>query len=120
MVVGNILHTMACAGMAYWKTLIRISCVLAIAVTSVSHVVADFTSVQAGSLSVSFTQTDADSPSDSGSCVERCHFCSVVSFMVAIQASGHDVVAGLIPDGRLLHLSSIQLPATAPPPRALT
>ena len=120
MVVGNILHTTVRASLAYWKTLIRVVCVLAIAVASVSHVVADFTSVQAGPLTVSAVQADGDGPSDTGSVVERCHSCAVVSFMVAIQASGRDIVAGLIPDGRSLHLSSFQLPATAPPPRALT
>lgn len=120
MVVGNILHMTARAGLAYWKTLIRVGCVLAIAMASVTHVVVDFSSAPAGPLSVSAAQADADGPSDAGGCVERCHSCSVVSFLVVIQAGGHDVVAGLIPDGRLLHLSSFQPPATAPPPRALT
>lgn len=111
---------MARAGLAYAKTLIRVACVLAIAMASVSHVVADFTSVQAGPLSVSAVQAEGDGLSDTAGNVERCHTCAVVAFMVAIQAGGSDLVTASIPDGRLLPLSSVQLPATAPPPRALT
>jgi hypothetical protein len=111
---------MAHAGLAYWKTLIRVACMLAIAVASVSHVVADAASVPPSPLTVSATPAGGDGPSDSAGTVERCHACAVVAFMVAIQSTGRDVVAATIPDGRLLPLSSVQLPAIAPPPRALT
>jgi hypothetical protein len=120
MVVGNILHMTVHDGPTYWKTLIRVCCVLAIAMASISHVVADFTSVQTGPLSICAVQADADDPSGTGSVAERCHSCAVVSFVVAIQANERGIVAGLIPDGQLLHLSSFRLPAIAPPPRALT
>jgi hypothetical protein len=104
----------------HWKTLVRVACVVAIALGSISHVVADLASANAAPVSVVALQPDADGSSDSTIVVERCHACCVVPFLTVAAGSREEIATGAVPAGRLLHLSSFRQPITAPPPRALT
>jgi hypothetical protein len=103
----------------HWKTLIRVACVVAVAVTSIAHVVADFTMVNAAPISVVAMQPDADGSCDSTTAVERCHSCCVVSFLAFAGSFRREIAGDAVPDGRLLHLFSFRQPLTAPPPRTL-
>lgn len=117
-VIGTILT--ACAALRRWKTLIRVVCVVAVAMASVSHVVADFTAANASPLAMlTVVSEDTDGPRDATTAVERCHYCSVVPFLTVADVGRQHVVTGSIPEGRLLHLFSFRQPITAPPPRAL-
>jgi hypothetical protein len=104
----------------HWKTLVRVACVVAIALGSISHVVADFASANVAPVSVVAVQPDADGSCDSTTVIERCHSCCVVSFLTVAVGSREEIAAGAVPDGRLLYLFSFRQPITAPPPRALT
>jgi len=103
----------------HWKTLVRVACVVAIALGSISHVVADYASANAAPVSVVAWQADADGSGNSTTVVERCHSCCVVPFLTMAAGSQEEIAAGAVPDGRLLRLFSFQQPLTAPPPRAL-
>lgn len=101
------------------KSLIRVTCVVAVAMASILHVAGDFTSVRADMLSVGVSQTDADR-SAADTTVEACHSCAVVAFFSTSQSLEGTIVAGAIPAGRALHVFAFRQPATAPPPRTLT
>ena len=102
----------------HWKTLVRVACVVAIALGSISHVLADFASADAAPVTVVAVQPDADGSCDSTTVVERCHSCCVVSFLTMAASSRGEIAAGAVPGGRLLHLFAFRQATTAPPPRA--
>jgi hypothetical protein len=115
-----VIATILAAGRAlqHWKTFVRVACVVAIALGSISHVVADFASASMAPVSVVALQPDADDSCDS-TVVERCHSCCVVSFLTVAAVTREEIAAGAVPDGRSLHLFSFRQPITAPPPRPL-
>jgi hypothetical protein len=107
------------ARLRHFRSLIRIACVVAVAMASVIHVAADFRSIQADRLSVSTAQPDADR-SAAEATAEACHSCVVVALFASGQNLEGGIVAGAIPAGRALHVFTFRQPATAPPPRTLT
>lgn len=104
----------------HWRTLVRVACVVAIALGSISHLVADFASVDPGPISVVAVPSDAGGSCGSATVVERCHSCCVVSFLTVAASSREEIVARAVPDGRMLHLLAFMQPIAAPPPRTLT
>lgn len=106
------------AKLRHWRSLIRIACVLAVAMASILHVAADFRSVQAGSLAVSAAPSDADRSADIAA--EACHVCAVVAYFSSDQKMDVAGSAAAIPPGRALRLFAFQQAATTPPPRVLT
>ena len=110
----------ATRALQYWKTLVRVLCVVAIAAGSISHVAVDFASANAAQAGVVSLEPDTASSSDSTMVVERCHSCCVVSFLIVAAGSCEEVAARAVPDGRLLHLLAFLQSTTAPPPRTLT
>jgi len=105
--------------LTYVSQLIRLACVMAVAMASILHVAADFRSVPADPLAVGAAQSDADR-SAAEAIVEACHSCAVEAFFSTGQSLVGTAVAGAIPASRALHVFTFRQPATAPPPRTLT
>lgn len=101
------------------RQLIRLACVMAVAMASILHVVGDFSSIRTDMLSVGAPQSDADR-SAAEATVEACHSCAVVALLATGQNLEGTRIAGEIPTGRALHMFAFRQPATAPPPRTLT
>lgn len=92
---------------------------LAVAFTSILHVGMDFGSVRADGPAVEAAQ-DADQGRDStdtAAVAERCHTCSVVSFVADSQVFATDIMSPVVPTDRSPALVGFEQPATAPPPR---
>lgn len=116
--LNDVFHAVR-ASLCYFRSLIRVACVVAVAMAGILHVAADFRSVQADYPAVSAAQPDADR-SAADATVEACHSCAVVAFFASGQNLEAAAIAGAIPSGRAVHLFAFQQAATAPPPRALT
>lgn len=116
--LNKVLHVYR-ARLRHLRSLIRVACVVVVAMASILHVTADFRSVQADTLAVGAAQSDADR-SSADVTVEACHSCAVVAFFSTSQSLEGTLVAGAIPAGRVLHVFAFRQPATAPPPRTLT
>lgn len=108
-----------CTKLSHVRQLIRLACVMAVAMASILHVAADFRSVQSDTLLVSAAPSDADR-SAAEATVEACHSCAVVALFATTQNLAGTRIAGEIPTGRALHMFAFRQLATAPPPRILT
>ena len=107
------------AKLRHWRHLIKVACVVAVAMASIMHLVADFRSVQTDTLSVAAAKSDTDR-SAADRTTEACHSCAVVALFAATQNLEVTSIAEAIPAGRALHMFTFRQPLKAPPPRALT
>lgn len=107
------------AKLRHLRFLIRMACVVAVAMASILHVAADFRSVQTDTLAVGAAQSDADRLAADAT-LEACHSCAVVALFASGQNLESMIGVGAIPSGRALHMFAFRQPATAPPPRILT
>ena len=107
------------AKLRHFRSLIRLTCVVAVAMASILHIAVDFRSIQANTLTVGAAQSDADR-SAADATVEACHSCAVVALFASDQNLEGTSGAGAIPAGRALHMFAFRQPAVAPPPRVPT
>ncbi len=101
------------------KNLVRVLCVVSLALAGILHVVTEFQLVsQPPSQTIVSNPQEGQGP-DSPRLAEVCHSCSVVSF---VEVSAADYVAAVtaseVPAGRLMRVSVYSHRLIAPPPKA--
>lgn len=101
------------------KNLVRMLCVVSLALASISHVVADFQAANQPPSQTVVLNPQEDQGPDSPRLAEVCHSCSVVSFVeVLAGAYVAAVTASEVPAGRLMRVSVYSQRLIAPPPKA--
>ena len=98
------------------KALVKLLCVLAVAMAGILHVDAGFASAPADCAVDAASQDDDHGADQVGS--ERCHFCSVAAFASVATPVPRKPGGPAVPPGRSRQLIAFELPATAPPPRS--
>ena len=99
------------------KNLVKLICVLAVALASIVHVDASFASAPANYGVVSVSQDDDHQGTDQIAS-ERCHFCAVTACADLAAPDAVELGSAAVPHFRPRQLIAFERPATAPPPKA--
>ncbi len=101
------------------KTLVRMLCVVSLALASILHVVTDFQAVNQPRGQTVVSNPQDDQGPEAPKLAEACHSCSIVSFVeVSAAAYVAAVTASEVPAGRLMRVSVYSQRLIAPPPKA--
>jgi len=119
-VVGGWLVGMTSATLHSAGRFVRLACIVAIALASIAHVGLDFRDIPVDRLAVvaDVMSAPSDNSTDTSTTAERCHSCSIVPFVVALQIVGIDILTPSVVTRRSPALVGFEQPSTAPPPRA--